>query len=160
MTTYYSKSTSGFYDSNIHTIMPSDKVEISQPYYDLLMKGQSEGKTISSNVSGEPILTAPAVSLESKIKQYDSALTTFIDSVAQSLKYTSVYTAISFRNDPNPKFAAEAEALFLWRSEVWTFVNNLLDEALSDLSDNPEHVLPTPEQVIAMLPPFVPPTVE
>ncbi len=157
MTMYFSKSTNGFYDSDIHKVFPEDVVEISEEYYRDLLEGQSLGKEISHTSSNQPVLKTKVVTLADRIKQYDSELSQFIDATANSLNYSSIYTAISFRNDPNPKFAAEAEALFLWRSAVWTYVNDLLAEALEDLAINPEHTLPGPLDVIASLPKFVPP---
>lgn len=158
MTMYFSKSTTGFYDSNIHKVMPEDAVEISSEYYQILLEGQSEGKEITHTNSDQPVLKDKVVTLADRIKQYDTELTYFIDEKAKSLNYANIYTAISFRNDPNPKFAAEAEALFLWRSAVWTYVNDLLEESLEDLRLHPEHTLPGPLDVIASLPAFIPPT--
>lgn len=43
---FYSPSTSGFYDSNIHDSMPSDVIDISDSHYMAMIKGQSEGRSI------------------------------------------------------------------------------------------------------------------
>ena len=54
---FYAKSTGGFYDAAIHGgNIPSDAVEITSDYRWELISGQSEGKIISSDESGYPIL--------------------------------------------------------------------------------------------------------
>jgi hypothetical protein len=58
---FYSKSTRGFYLTEIHgNAIPSDAVEITAEYHRELMDGQSEGKGIHSDARGNPIL-GPAV---------------------------------------------------------------------------------------------------
>lgn len=54
----YSKSTGGFYLTEIHGAnIPTDAVEISAEDHLTLMSGQSEGRVISSSEDGYPILT-------------------------------------------------------------------------------------------------------
>lgn len=54
---FYSKSTGGFYSAEIHgTNIPSDSVEITNEEYKNLLSGQSEGKVISADLNGYPIL--------------------------------------------------------------------------------------------------------
>lgn len=67
-----------------------------------------------------------------------------MDLAARSYKYDSIASAITYRGDPNPKFAAEAEAFFLWRSAVWTKAYEVL--ATGDI--------PTIPEAIAMMPPL------
>lgn len=51
---YYSADTKGFYDSEIHTIMPDDAVEITQEEYVSLLEGQTEGMEIIPDSNGHP----------------------------------------------------------------------------------------------------------
>lgn len=54
----YSKSTCGFYSREIHGHnIPSDAVEITSEEHAALLQGQSEGKIISSDKDGFPVLT-------------------------------------------------------------------------------------------------------
>ena len=54
---FYAKSTGGFYDAAIHgDNIPSDAVEITSDYRWELISGQSEGKIISSDENGYPVL--------------------------------------------------------------------------------------------------------
>lgn len=58
---------------------------------------------------------------------------TYMDSFAKSVganrNYDTVQSAITYRGDPNPVFAAEAEAFFQFRSAVWTQVRALQAKA-------------------------------
>lgn len=56
---FYSKSTNGFYDSEIHSYMPNDAVEITVDEHLALLEGQSKGKKITSDDNGKPILADP-----------------------------------------------------------------------------------------------------
>lgn len=44
-----------------------------------------------------------------------------IDATARQRDYDNGWSCVSFRDDPNPRFAAEASAFFAWRSAVWTY---------------------------------------
>ncbi|MGN5127759.1 tail fiber assembly protein [Aeromonas sp. 30P] len=57
---FFSKLTCGFYTKSIHgTAIPDDAKEIDQARYDELMAGASDGKIISSDDDGYPILILP-----------------------------------------------------------------------------------------------------
>lgn len=57
---FYSKSTGGFYSTDIHgDNMPSDVVEITDEQHQALLDGQSQGKLISADKKGNPILIDP-----------------------------------------------------------------------------------------------------
>ena len=67
---YYSKTTKGFYDSEIHgTNIPPDCVEITKEYHRELLNGQSNGKQITSNSSGYPILVDPPPPTSQQIQE-------------------------------------------------------------------------------------------
>jgi len=70
-----------------------------------------------------------------------------LDAAARSIGYDDIKTAITYRGDSNPKFAAEAEAFFAWRSAVWTQAYAHL--ALVQAGQAP---MPTAEEAIAMMP--------
>lgn len=56
MTIFFSKTAHGFFDSEIHTTIPDDVVEISAAYHKELIEGQSSEKTIGANENGYPVL--------------------------------------------------------------------------------------------------------
>lgn len=56
MTIYYSKSTSGFYDTDFSSYtLPSDVVEITKDEHDALLLAQSNGQEIVAGSDGKPI---------------------------------------------------------------------------------------------------------
>ena len=61
MTIYYASSTKGFYTTDINPIIPNDAVEITDEYYQELLAGQSNGKCITANAEGYPVLTDPVI---------------------------------------------------------------------------------------------------
>lgn len=57
---YYSKQTNGFYTREIHgDNIPADAVEITQEQHAALLQGQSEGKQITADENGYPVLVDP-----------------------------------------------------------------------------------------------------
>ena len=56
MTLYYSQSSGGFYDSDIHTRLPEDAVAISPEQHTALLSGQSAGQVIMPGKDGKPVL--------------------------------------------------------------------------------------------------------
>lgn len=56
MTIYYSKTNQAFYDSNIHSRLPEDAVEISQEQHAALLAGQSSWQVIMPGKDGKPVL--------------------------------------------------------------------------------------------------------
>ena len=58
----YSQSTNGFYSIEINgENIPQDAVEITQKKYNDLLNGQSNGKIITANSQGNPVLKDPAL---------------------------------------------------------------------------------------------------
>ena len=67
---YYSKTTKGFYDSEIYrNNIPSDSVEITKEYHTVLLNGQSNGKIITGNSTGYPILIDPPSPTSQEIQE-------------------------------------------------------------------------------------------
>jgi hypothetical protein len=97
---YWSKSTSGFYDSIINTSIPLDAVEITDDYWMLLLDGQSNGKIITSDFNDYPILANPPPPSSEENKNTASALLTETD-----------WTTIADVADPinSPYLANQAE---------------------------------------------------
>lgn len=131
---FYSKSTSGFYDTAIHgDNIPSDAVEITKAEHTALLAGQSEGKRIVSDSDGAPTLADPEpLSAASIIASIASAVQSHLDATAQSLGYDDIKTAVTYADEPAvPKFQAEGQALRAWRSLVWAKCYEMLEEVKS-----------------------------
>lgn len=118
---YYSKSTRGFYSSDVHAEdIPPDAVEITDDYYQQLLEGQYNGSTIVPNVNGYPILEAPPpITKEQTVEAISSALEYNLDQGAKKWGYTSIVAAASYASSTNPQYAADAAALIQWRDDVW-----------------------------------------
>ncbi|QWY83583.1 hypothetical protein [Rhizobium phage RHph_X2_26] len=83
-------------------------------------------------------------------KTYSAAIQGRLDAKAQERHYDGIQSAISYRDDPNPAFAAEAAALFQWRSAVWTHATAEFEKVVSGAREQP-----TIEAFIAELPELV-----
>ncbi|WP_225747932.1 hypothetical protein [Eikenella sp. Marseille-P7795] len=62
MSIFYSKTSGGFYDNQIHNRLPEDVVEISPEQHAALLAGQSQGQVIMPDKDGRPVLADPAPS--------------------------------------------------------------------------------------------------
>lgn len=116
--------------------------------YQTLVLGTPYKYSGSIRVKYDVVDNTPSVDVI--LKEYEVAVDTFLKAKANEYKYDSVYSMISYRGDPNPKFANEAESMFVWRSAVWTKANEILSNNLSTPIDQ----LPTPEQILSQLPEF------
>lgn len=66
----YSKSTGGFYAREIHgDNIPEDSVEITAEQHASMLDGQSQGKIISADENGYPILIDPPPLTEAQIQE-------------------------------------------------------------------------------------------
>jgi hypothetical protein len=81
--------------------------------------------------------------------QYAAAIQAHLDAKARERQYDGIQTAITYRGDPNPQFSAEGEALFAWRSAVWTYSTAELVKVLAGARPQP-----SVEDFMAELPAF------
>lgn len=91
-----------------------------------------------------------ATALAAAMAEYSGAIQAHLEAKAHERHYDSIQSAISYRDDPNPQFAAEAAALFTWRSAVWTHATAELGKVTGG-----ERPQPTVAELIAELPAFV-----
>ncbi|MDM0097539.1 hypothetical protein QTI51_09640 [Variovorax sp. J22G73] len=140
---YFSPSVMGFFCVEVHgDAMPDDVVAISNELYQSL-----QGWAIQV-VDGLPArLPAPPVDPTPALV---AAVQTALDDGARSRNYDDIATAITYRGDPNPKFAAEAEVFFAWRSAAWTKAYEILAEVQTGNRE-----FPTIPEALALLPALV-----
>jgi hypothetical protein len=138
----------------------TDFVLVEAPPQQPLPPHQSAEIVISSQ--GEEVVASYNIitqlpPLNVLLKTYEEAIDNLIDSKAKEYNYSNVYTMISYRGDPNPKFNQEAESMFLWRSQVWTTANTILQGYITSIGENPldPESLPSIQSILAALPPFV-----
>ena len=82
------------------------------------------------------------------IASLTAAVQAHLDSAAQAAGYDTIYTAVSYADEPAvPKFQIEGAAFRAWRSLVWAVANTLRAEV--EAGTRP---VPTATQLIAELP--------
>ena len=80
-------------------------------------------------------------------KMFTDAIQKHLDTTAQSRRYDSIFTAISYVNSTDETFAREAQACLVWRDKVWRKCYDILDAVEAG-----EREIPTMEELIAELP--------
>lgn len=105
-------------------------------------------EVVVSNGDEKPVSNPPTK------QDFTNAIQAHLDITARGRNYDSIQSAITYRGDPNPQFAAEADALFEWRSAVWTYAM----EQLAAVEAGEREVPETAEAFIEQLPPFEWPT--
>ncbi|GFM28146.1 tail fiber assembly protein [Novosphingobium sp. PY1] len=60
MARYFSSQSCGFYDSDLHLVVPADAVEITPERHAELLQAQAEGMVIKADEAGEPLAVIPA----------------------------------------------------------------------------------------------------
>ena len=115
----------------------------------------NEETNIASQVWNERAMTTEeAETYLSTVKlRYETAVQSHLDNQAQLLRFDNIMTAVSYADEPSvPSFQQEGLALRAWRSLVWAYVYQALDDVLTG-----ERAQPSIEQLISELPTFVNP---
>lgn len=71
---FYSPGTRGFYQSDIHSIIPDDAIEISAEEYHQLANDQQNGMEITPGAGGRPVLTEPVIDYVAQTQQVKNSL--------------------------------------------------------------------------------------
>lgn len=83
MSYFFSAKELGFFNVEVNEDIPDDAIEISDETYNILMDAQGNGKAISSDSNGNPILTEPVIDWCQKAEsQRQSLLTAANDTIA------------------------------------------------------------------------------
>lgn len=84
---------------------------------------------------------------------FEAAIQAHLDARARERGYDGIQTAVTYRDDPNPVYAAEGAALFAHRSAVWTYATAELEKVRDGI-----RTVPTVSAFIDELPAFSWPT--
>ena len=146
---FYVKSTNGFYDEAIHgDNIPADAVEITTEEHQALLEGQSQGKIISADKNGKPVLKdPPPPTPEQIIAQYDAAVQQRLDDFAKTRNYTNILSAATYATSTVPKFKAEGQYAVEARDATWAKCYEVL--AAVEAGSRP---MPTLDELLAELP--------
>lgn len=147
---FYSKSTWGFYSTEIHgDNIPADAVEITVEEHQALLEGQSQGKLIQADANGKPVLADPPAPTQAQIiTQYESALDAHLDSVAKAHRYNDRFSFALRAGFAGP-YQAEGVAFATWMDTCYVQAFAMLQEVLDGTAGQP-----TVEDFIAALPAF------
>ena len=55
-----------------------------------------------------------------KKQDYEREMTVYLNKVAAERLYDNIAVGATYRDDPNSQYAAEGQAMYDWRSQVWT----------------------------------------
>ncbi|MGS0941018.1 hypothetical protein ACVA51_10660 [Pseudomonas luteola] len=107
------------------------------------------------NEPGLPPPPPPPPTLEQVRRPFLEPILMHLDSEARSAGYgdgittqgLAILTAISYRGDPDPRFAADGESFFNWRSSVMTYAFDEIEKAYRGERD-----LPDPYTLLSELP--------
>lgn len=144
---FYSKSTGGFYTSEIHgDNIPGDAVEITETEHAALIEGQSLGKLIVADESGRPILQdPPPPTVEQIIKRFEARVQLWLDEQARALGYDDIKSAVTYAEESAvEKFQQEGQALRRLRSLAWARCYEILNAVQAG-----QRPIPTEEELIA-----------
>ena len=54
-------------------------------------------------------------------RDYGERIQAMLDAAAAGKGYDTIHSIVSYRDDPNPVFAAEGKVALAWRSAVWSY---------------------------------------
>ena len=144
---FYSKSTGGFYDREIHgDNIPADAVEITVEEHQALLEGQSQGKVIVADENGYPILQdPPPPTAEQIMSRLEARVQRWLDEQARALGYDDIRSAVTYAEESAvPRFQQEGQALRRLRSLAWARCYEILNEVQAG-----QRSIPTEEELIA-----------
>jgi hypothetical protein len=141
---------------NPHTKIPVDAEEISVEEHEALMAGQSQGKWLSANTAGKPILVnPPSPTLEDAEATLSQVLDNALNAAARAQGYDSILSACSYAAQPaGAPFQAQGAAYMAWRSATYAQAYAYIDQVKKG-----KKPMPTSEdEVLALMPKLVLPT--
>lgn len=98
MALYFSAAAGGFYDSDIHSTLPTDARQITAETHAALLGAQADGKVIAGNDNGDPVALTPLAPSEKEIL------------IALRRRRDALLTASDWTQVPDAPFPAEQRA--------------------------------------------------
>jgi hypothetical protein len=145
---YFSRSTNGFYNDDIHEPhqIPEDCVEITETVWRQLLDDHSQGKIIQSDANGYPIAINPApLTNEQNRDLFYAIVNTRIIKAPTLWGYDDINSVLSYINSTNNQYKSEAQAVSQWRDQVWDWAfqqsftsNTSIEQLLVNMPQFPE----------------------
>lgn len=151
---FYSKSTGGFYSTEIHgNNMPDDVVEITNEHYTHLLNSQSNGFSIGADEDGNPIATAPPPEsqlelIQQAVNKVKFALQSAIDSKAHESGFSAGNAFMLYAGFTNP-FKASSLVFAQWEASVWEQAEAYKTQVLAGKAP-----MLSPQEAVAMMPAY------
>ena len=99
-------------------------------------------------VEGISVIDSPVKETpEQVVARLESVVDRYLDTQAQSLRYDSIKTIVTYRDDENPKFKAEGVAGYKLRSVVYTKSIQIMNDVVAG-----NRPVPTETQLLAEMP--------
>lgn len=127
-------------------ITPDNKLHDDADGYALTLPSWPKDARIATDSEIASILNPPET-LEQIIARLERAIDRYLDEQANSYRYESIRTMVTYENDPNPKFNAEGVGAKAFRSAVYTLGVSLISEVQSGMRE-----VPTEEELLALMP--------
>lgn len=125
-----------------HPAVPVDAIELPDDEAAKLLEYPDAWRLIGGKIV--PFTPPPPPLTE---ETFGMAIRNYLDARASERGYDSIQSAATYRQDPNPAYAAEGQAAFEWRSAVWTYATAELEKV-----KNGQRPAPTVEAFLAELP--------
>lgn len=145
---FFSKTTGGFYDTEIHgSQIPDGAVEITDEQHAALLVAQASGKRIEGDVSGAPVaVDPPAPTSEQTIAALSAQIQKRLDDFAAMRKYDNVISLAKYSSLTDEEIAslpandqaaatryrAECRHLLLKVAQTWAVGERILGEVLNN----------------------------
>lgn len=158
---YYSAEKNGFFPSSLKGLYgiswPDDAVPVTEEEHATFTGQHPDGKKLGF-VDGHPAWVDNAEEApttwppEAQANQMSGWVKQLLDTTAKDSGYDNMATAVGYVGDPNPVWAADAEALRAYRSAVWSAALPQINNVKAGTS-----VIPLRSLFIAMLPKYTRP---
>lgn len=128
------------YDSEINSNIPVEAIEVED---ELFWRTINEQDGIWSLVDGAVVKLPVEIKPETPeqiIARLEGVIDRYLDAQANTYRYESIHTMVTYENDPNPKFHAEGLGAKQFRSAVYT------------LSESRVKMVKTEDELLKLLP--------
>lgn len=107
------------------------------------------GSVQITDEEAEELNAPPPETAEQIIARLEAALDRHLDAVANSYRYESIRTMVTYATSDHPSFGAEGRAAVKFRDAVYAYGIQVIEDVQADIRE-----IPTEAELIAELPPI------